>query len=122
MLEESPQERVWAYNDRAHIENHLKEITCGFGMEKLPSGDFDGNALYFGIGVLTYTLFIEQKRFTMPEDWRAKIIKSIRWLLVEVAGKLIHHVRNLTLKIAAGMEKYRIYLEMRRRTYELLLE
>jgi len=91
-------------------------------MEKLPSGDFDGNALYFGIGVLTYTLFIEQKRFTMPEDWRAKTIKSIRWLLVEVAGKLIHHVRNLTLKIAAGMEKYRIYLEMRRRTYELLLE
>ncbi|MBW2309056.1 MAG: hypothetical protein JRG73_19200, partial [Deltaproteobacteria bacterium] len=60
--------------------------------------------------------------FTMPEDWRAKTIKSIRWLLVEVAGKLIHHGRSLTLKIAVGIEKYRIYLEMRRRTYELLLE
>jgi len=122
VVEESAQERVWAYNDRAHIENHIKEIKCGFGMEKLPSGDFGGNALYFGIGILTYNLFIAQKRLTMPKDWRAKTIKSIRWLLIQVAGNLVHHGRRLTLKIAASMEKYKIYLEMRRRTYELLLE
>jgi hypothetical protein len=113
---------VWAYNDRAHIENHIKEIKCGFGMEKLPSGDFGGNALYFGIGILTYNLFIAQKLLTMPKEWRAKTINSIRWLLIEVGGKLIKHGRSLTLKIAASVEKYRIYLEMRRRTYELLLE
>lgn len=91
-------------------------------MEKLPSGDFGGNALYFGIGMLTYNLFIAQKYLTMPRDWRAKTIKSIRWLLVEVGGKLIRHGRTLTLKIAASLEKYRLYLEMRRRTYELMLE
>ena len=122
VIEESPQERVWSYNDRAHIENHIKEIKCGFGMEKLPSGDFGANALYFGIGILTYNLFIAQRHLVMPERWRAKTIKSIRWLLVEVGGKLINHGRALTLKIAASMEKYRIYLEMRRRTYELMLE
>ena len=121
VIEESPQERVWSYNDRAHIENHIKEIKCGFGMQKLPSGDFGGNALYFGIGILTYNLFIAQKHLVMPERWRSKTIKSIRWLLVEVGGKLINHGRALTLKIAASMEKYRIYLEMRRKTYELLL-
>ena len=122
VLEQSAQERVWRHNDRAHIENHIKEIKRGFGMEKLPSGDFGGNALYFGIGMLTYNLFIAQKYLTMPRDWRAKTIKSIRWLLVEVGGKLIRHGRTLTLKIAASLEKYRLYLEMRRKTYELLLE
>jgi len=90
-------------------------------MQKLPSGDFGGNALYFGIGILTYNLFIAQRHLVMPERWRAKTIKSIRWLLVELGGKLINHGRTLTLKIAAGMEKYRIYLEMRRLTYDLTL-
>jgi len=122
ILEGSACERVWRHNDRAHIENHLKEIKCGFGMEKLPSGDFGGNALYFGIGILTYNLFIAQKYLTMPADWRTKTIKSIRWLLVEVGGKLIRHGRTLILKIAASLEKYTLYLEMRRKTYALLLE
>ncbi len=43
-------------------------------------------------------------------------------MLVEVGGKLIHHGRCITLKIAASLEKYRIYLEMRRKTYVLLQE
>jgi len=75
VIEESPQERVWSYNDRAHIENHIKEIKCGFGMQKLPSGDFGGDDLYFGIGILTYNLFIAQRHLVMPERWRAKTIK-----------------------------------------------
>jgi hypothetical protein len=58
VVEGSPQERVWRYNGRAHIENHIRELKCGFGMEKLPSGDFGGNALFFGIGILSYNLFI----------------------------------------------------------------
>jgi len=120
VVKESAQERVWAYNDRSHIENHIKEIKCGFGMEKLPSGDLGGNALFFGIGILTYNLFIAQKYLTMPTEWRAKTIKSIRWLLVEVGGKLIKHGRTLILKISASLEKYRLYLEMRRKTYALL--
>lgn len=119
VLEESAHERVWAYNDRAHIENHLKEIKGGFGMERLPSGEFGGNALFFGIGILTYNLFMAQKLLTMPEAWRTKTIKSIRWLLVEVAGKLITHGRTLILKISASREKLRLYLEMRRKTYAL---
>jgi hypothetical protein len=122
VVEQSAQERVWVYNDRANIENHIKEIKCGFGMQKLPSGDFGGNALYFGIGILTYNLFIAQKLLTMPKQWRTKTIKSIRWLLVEVGGKLVHHGRRISLKIAASMEKFRMYLEMRRKTYEMLLE
>ena len=106
----------------AQIENHIKEIRAGFGMERLPSGDFGANAVYFGIGIMTYNLFIAQKLLTLPEAWGTKTIKTFRWLLVEVAGTLIEHGRTMILKVATSMEKYRIYLEMRRRTYKLLLE
>lgn len=58
----------------------------------------------------------------MPKEWRTKSIKSIRLLLVEVGGKLVNHGRSLVLKIAASLEKHRIYLEMRRKTCALLLD
>jgi len=115
------EELVWRYNQRAHIENHIKEIKSGFGMERLPSGDFRANAVYFGIGIMTYNLFLAQKILTMPEEWQAKTIKSVRWLLMEVAGKLIEHGRCVILKIAVGIEKYKRYLDMRWRMYELSL-
>ena len=122
MTKESNAEVIWIYNERAYIENHIKEIKGGFGMERMPSGDFKGNAVHFGIGIMTYNLFIAQRFLTMPADWKNKTIKSIRWLLVETAGKLIEHGRMTILKIVTGVEKYMVCLEMRRRTYELLLE
>lgn len=121
MIDEIPEEVVWRYNERAHIENHIKEIKGGFGMDRLPSGDLRANAVYFGIGIMTYNLFISQKILTLPKEWHGKTIKSIRWLLVEVAGKLIEHGRSLILKIATHMEKYERYIKIRRRTYELSL-
>lgn len=119
-LEETPEAVVWLYNGRAHIENHIKELKGGFGMDRLPSGDFGANALHFAIGVLTYNLFLAQRLLTMPAVWASKTIKSIRWLLVEVGGKLITHGRQWILMLAASVEKYRLYLAMRRRTYDLL--
>jgi len=122
MVEQSTEEVVWRYNRRAHIENHIKEIKTGFGMDRMPSGEFRANGVHFGIGIMTYNLFIAQRLLTMPEPWRTKTIKTVRWLLVEVAGKLVHHSRKIILKVAATADKYRLYLEMRRRTYELLLQ
>lgn len=120
-MEEDKEEVVWRYNERAHIENHIKELKSGFGMEYLPSGDFRANAVHFGIGIMTYNLFIAQKLLTMPETLWEKTIKSIRWLIVEVPGKLIEHGRRTILKIAAGKEKYNIIRQMRQSTYELLV-
>jgi hypothetical protein len=122
MIDQRAEQVVWRYNKRAQIENHIKEIKGGFGMGRMPSGEFLANAVHFGIGIMTYNLFIAQRLFVMPEPWRAKTIKSLRWLLIEVAGRLVHHGRRVILKVVTSLDKYRIYLEMRRRTYEFLLE
>lgn len=116
MLEEIPKEVVWRYNGRAHIESHIKELKGGFGRDRLPSGNFAANAVHFAIRIMIYNLFLAQRLLMMPADWQTKTIKSIRWGLVEVAGGLITHGRQLILTLAAGVEKYRLYCEMRRRT------
>jgi hypothetical protein len=120
MVEESPEEVVWKYNGRAQIENHIKEIKGGFGMEWMPSGDFGANAVYFGIGILTYNLFLGQKLLSMPEEWFTKTIKTVRWLLVQVGGRLVSRSRRMILRVSTSIEKVRVYLEIRQRTFELL--
>jgi hypothetical protein len=37
-------------------KNFLKEMKIGFGMDRLPSGDFAASAAYFGIGMMPYTI------------------------------------------------------------------
>jgi hypothetical protein len=100
----------------AHIEHHIKERKGGFGRERLPSGDEGATAVHVAIGVMT---LLAQRRLTMPETWATKTIRSIRWCLVEIGGKRITHGRQRLLKLAASVEKSRLYCERRWRTAAL---
>lgn len=112
-LEVSPQEIVWTHNERGQIENYIKELKGGFGMEQMPSGEFLANAVYFALGVLVYNTTAAQKLFLLPKEWAKKTIHTIRWALIQVAGKVVRHGRRLTLKLATTYEKYKLYLYMR---------
>jgi Transposase DDE domain. len=39
-------------------ENRIKDLKVGFGMEYMPCGSFQANAVFFAIGVLTYNLYL----------------------------------------------------------------
>ena len=118
----SAADTVLAYNGRSCVENNIKELKHGFGLDYLPTGDFHANAVWFGLGVMAYNLFVAQKLLTMPESWRTKTIKSVRWMFINVAGKVVEHSRKVYLKLAVGVEKYEQYLYVRRRTYALSLK
>lgn len=114
------QEVIWKYNSRSSDENSIKELKNGIGIRKMPSGDFKANAVYFGIGVLCYNLFVAQKILTMPKAFHRKTIKTIRWLLVEVPGKVISTATSIVVKLAATDDKFNIFQFMRGKNYELL--
>ncbi len=116
----SSQKIAQKYRERSNAENDIKEVKNGFGMRKMPSGGFLANALYFGIGILTYNLFIAQKRLTMSEDLWSKTIKSIRWMLINLPGKVINHAGRLVLKLAVSEETLEAINEIRFQTYNLL--
>jgi hypothetical protein len=110
-----PEEVVWWHNQRGQAENLIKEVKIGFGMEQMPSGTLAANALYFGIGLLAYNTTLAQKRLFMDDEWRKYTIRTIRWRLVEIAGKLIRHGRQWILKIVAPVDKLRMYQSIRQR-------
>jgi len=115
MDEMESEEVVWWHNQRGQVENLIKELKIGFGMEQMSSGDFLANAFYFSLGVLAYNTTQAQKLLFMDKSWHRRTIATIRWRLVEVAGKMVHHGRQVILKLVTSLEKLQIYLEIRKR-------
>lgn len=93
------QEIVALYRQRAHTsENSIKELKNGFNLDYLPTSDFISNALYFTIGTLAYNIFILFKMI-MDKKLQHHTIKTIRYKIYNIAGKLITHARQTILKI-----------------------
>jgi hypothetical protein len=106
--EEPAREVVWKHNQRGESENWHKELKVGFGMEQMPCGEFEANAMYFAIGVLAYNLAQRLKRRVLPESYRTATVATLRWKLYRLAGKLVRHARGWMLQIKADLEKWRL--------------
>jgi len=74
---------------------------------------FKADALWFATGVLVYNTSILQKLYLMPLHWHKKTIYTIRWALIETAGKLVKNGRSLILKLAANGGKFLFYERIR---------
>jgi hypothetical protein len=113
MDELEAEEVVWWHNQRGQAENLIKELKIGFGMERMTSGNFMANALYFSPGVLVYNTTQAQKCLFMEKSWHNTTIATIRWKLVQIAGKVVRHGRQVVLKLVAPLEKLEIFLHIR---------
>ena len=106
---------IWKHNGRGQCENWHKELKIGMGMEQMPCGEFEANAMYFAIGVLAYNLAQLLKRRVLPESYRTATVATLRWKLYRLAGKLVRHARGWMLQIQADWEKWRLLDSARRR-------
>ena len=107
-----PCKAVWKYNQRAQMENMLKELKGGFGAEHMPCGSFEANAMYFSVSVLTYNLTIAQKYLVIQEGLQTSTIATLRWKLLQIPAWLAIHGNRIRLKIATTLEKFNHYIRM----------
>lgn len=84
-------------------ENRIKDLKIGFGMEHMPCGTFAANAAFFAIGVLAYNLYLGFRCDALGSGWERAQVQTVRWRLFQTAGKIVHHGRQLFLKISAAM-------------------
>ena len=117
--EEKAGEIVALHNQRGEIENNFKELKNGFGMDWMPCGETQANAVYFRIGVLAYNLFQAMKLLSLPVWWRKATIATVRWKLYQVAGKLVYHARRLVLKLSAPIDKIRFFRQVSGKCYQV---
>ncbi|MFQ5356495.1 MAG: transposase [Mariprofundaceae bacterium] len=58
----------------------------GFGMERMPCGQFASNAIFFRIGAIAYNLFVIFKTYVLPEEWKKYQMQTMRWRLYQSAA------------------------------------
>ena len=104
--EESAAGVIWKHNGRGQSENWHKELKLDVGMEQMPCGQREANALYFAIGVLAYNLAQLLKRRVLPAPYRTATLATLRWKVYRLAGKLVRHARGLILQIKTDTEKW----------------
>lgn len=117
--EGSASEVIWTHNQRGASENWHKELKLGYGMEQLPCGGLEANAMYFAVGVLAYNLGVLLKAELLPEEYRHRTVQTLRWKLYRMAGKLVRHGRQWVLKVRAGSEQLALLLAVRKKCAEL---
>jgi len=97
---ESAEYVVGWYNQRGeHSENRIKDLKIGFGMERMPCGQFEANAVFFRIGVLAYNLFRLFVLKALDKSWHRRQVQTIRWRLYQIAGKIVYHSNEISLKL-----------------------
>jgi len=85
---------------RGEFENVFKGLKNEVGVGSLPTGDLHANAVFFRIGVLAYNLFIGFKRDLMPASCQTWTLRTVRWRVFSLAGRIVRHARSLVLKLA----------------------
>ena len=84
---ESVEEVIKWYDQRGECsQNRIKELKIGFGMERMPCGQFEANAVFFRIGVLAYNTWRLFVLKSLDESWHRHQVQIIRWRLYQVSG------------------------------------
>jgi TusA-related sulfurtransferase len=99
-MEGKAEDIIARYNKRGeHSENRIKDLKIGFGMERMPCGQTEANAVFFRIGVLAYNLFRLFTVNTLEKSWHKSQVQTIRWKLYQIAGKIVYHSNQIFLKV-----------------------
>jgi hypothetical protein len=118
---ESAAETLEWYAQRGEAsENRIKELKLGFGMERMPCGQFRANAVFFRLGVLAYNLCQGIKRWVLKKEWRRHQVQTLRWRLYQIAGKVVRHAGRLYLKVR--QEVVELFESIRTQCWELAKE
>ena len=99
---ESAEDTLIWYRQRGEVsENGIKELKIGFGMERMPCGQFKANAAFFRIGVIAHNLFVLFKHSVLGDSWQRHKVATVRWRLFHLPGKVVRHAGAWVLKVAA---------------------
>ena len=113
----SAEDVVQWYNQRGQCsENRIKELKIGYGMERMPCGQVEANAVFFRIGVLAYNVGRLFVLSTLDASWHRHQVQTLRWKLYETAGKIVFHGGQIYLKVSRSVQE--LFARVRLRSWE----
>ena len=67
----------------------------------LPCGRFGANAAWLRLAVITHNVLTALKRLALPAEYLPARPKRLRFLFLNLAGRVVHHARAAHLRLAA---------------------
>jgi len=69
----------------------------------MPCKYFGANAAWLRLTVISHNVLTALKRLALPADLLQARPKRLRFLIVNTAGRLVHHARQMVLRVAASL-------------------
>ena len=88
------------HRHHAEIENAIRDLKYGVGLNHLPSGRFPANAAWLAVQVIAHNLARWTARIGLGEQ--VVTTKTLRRRFFSLAGRLTRKARRLTLHLPQG--------------------
>lgn len=103
----------WHREKQGTVEHAHGVLKNDLGGGKLPCGRFGPNAAWWRINVLAANLLQLLKVSALPAAMHAMTPKTLRFRLLNVAGRLVSHGRQLWLRVSERLPTAEIYAQAR---------
>jgi len=92
---ESAYECYYAYNNRAQVENVIKELEYGYNAFRQPTNSIVANTANALLGIIAYNLVTIAKNLFFPTEWKNKTVATIRNVLIQIPAVVIGTKRKI---------------------------
>lgn len=82
---------------------------------QFPSNLFGANAAWWQIMILAFNLNQLMKQLVLPDEFKSKGLKGLRFHIIGVAGRLIKHARQWVVKLSGGSKMLDLFLQIRKK-------
>lgn len=80
---------------------------------QFPSNLFGANAAWWQIMILAFNLNQLMKQLVLPDEFKPKGLKALRFHIIGVAGRLIKHARQWIIRLSGGCETLSLFSQIR---------
>ncbi len=82
---------------------------------KLPSADFGANAAWWWIMILAFNVNAMMKKLALGESWQPKRMKTIRFSLINLPGRVVKRSRRLIIRLTKNHPSLELLVEARKK-------
>ena len=107
--EKESQSIIELHSGRGIMEKRIGELKHQLNLNHQPCGQFNANCLYFTVGILAYNLLQLLKLIGLPEEYHHKTVKTLRYQLLKLAGKVVLHARYMIIQIAGPLKNIELF-------------
>jgi hypothetical protein len=96
----------WHYGRCGKSEEAHSIMKGDFAGGQLPSAKFGANAAWWALMILSLNFQSAMKRLVLPPLWEKKRMKAVRFGIINTAGRLVRHSRQIHLRVNGPMHNF----------------